>query len=83
MNLFFGKISQKFDTKQIEDGYYKVNKDILGLRHDLLLDKTMRLEPQVFIANREISVFRRIDELIDEQIIVGGENESAIPLADF
>jgi hypothetical protein len=66
-----------------EDGYYKVNKTILGLKYDLLLDKTMKLEPQVFIANREISVFRRIDELVDEQIIVGGENEGAIPLADF
>lgn len=54
-----------------------------GLKYDLLLDKTMKLEPQVFIANREISVFRRIDEFVDEQIIVGGENEGAIPLADF
>jgi hypothetical protein len=65
------------------DGYYKINKAILGLRHDLLVDKAMKLEPQVFIANREISIFRRINELIDEQIIVGGENQNAIPLVDF
>jgi hypothetical protein len=26
MNLFFGKISQKFDTNQIEEGYYKAPK---------------------------------------------------------
>lgn len=27
MNIFFGKISSKFDTNQIEEGYYKSDKD--------------------------------------------------------
>ena len=66
-----------------QDGYYRINKDILGLKCDLLLDRTMKLEPRTFVANRDISVFRRIDELIEEAIIVGGESENAIPLADF
>jgi hypothetical protein len=67
----------------LEDGYYKINKDILGIKHDLLLDSAMKLEPETFIAQRDISVFRRIDELIDEPIVVGGDSESAIPLTDF
>ncbi|GGE43200.1 hypothetical protein GCM10007421_16770 [Halopseudomonas oceani] len=67
----------------LEDGYYKINGDVLGLKHDLLLDRGMTLVPSTFIAQRDISVFRRIDELIDEPIVVGGDNESAIPLADF
>jgi hypothetical protein len=66
-----------------EGGYYRINKDILGLKFDLLLDRTMKLEPRTFVANRDISVFRKIDELIEEAIIVGEENENAIPLADF
>lgn len=66
-----------------EEGYYRIDKAVLGLKYDLLLDKAMKIDPQVFIASREISVFRRIDELVEEQIIVGGENENAIPLADF
>lgn len=67
----------------LEDGYYRINGDVLGLKHDLLLDRGMTLVPSTFIAQRDISVFRRIDELIDEPIVVGGDNESAIPLADF
>lgn len=67
----------------LEDGYYKINGDVLSLKHDLLLDSGMTLVPSTFIAQRDISVFRRIDELIDEPIVVGGDNESAIPLADF
>lgn len=66
-----------------QGGYYRVNKTILGLKHDLLLDKAIRLAPQVFVAYRDISVFRKIDELINEQIVIGGENEGAIPLLDF
>ncbi|WKU19019.1 Shedu immune nuclease family protein [Advenella alkanexedens] len=67
----------------LEHGYYKLKKEIFGLKHDLLLSCTMELKPKTFIAQRNISVFRRIDELIDEPIIVGGANENAIPEADF
>lgn len=72
-----------FKLGTTEDCYYRIDKAILGLKHDLLLDKTMKLNPQVFVANRDISVFRKVDELVDEQIVVGGENDGAIPLADF
>lgn len=74
---------RSFLLGNLEDGYFKIDKDILGLKHDLLLDSSMKLEPRTFIAQRDISVFRRIDELIDEPIVVGGNNENAIPLADF
>jgi hypothetical protein len=67
----------------LEDGYYKISKDILGLKHDLLLDGDMKIAAGTFIAHRDISVFSKIDDLIEEPIIVGGSNESAIPLADF
>lgn len=67
----------------LEGDYYRVNKEILGLKHDLMLDSAIKLEPETFIAQREISIFRRIDELVEERIIVGGNDPSAIPLADF
>lgn len=72
-----------FKLGMVEEGYYRIDKAILGLKYDLLLDKAMTLDSQVFVANRDISIFRKIDELSDEQIIVGGENENAIPLIDF
>ncbi|MBE0507010.1 MAG: DUF4263 domain-containing protein [Marinospirillum sp.] len=67
----------------LEGGYYKIGKDILGIKHDLLLDGDMEIEPKSFIAQRDISVFRKIDDLIDEPIVVGGNEESAVPLDDF
>lgn len=67
----------------LDNGYYKIRQDILGLKYDLLLDLDMKIVPGTFIAQRDISVFQRIDDLIDEPIIVGGECEHAIPQADF
>lgn len=67
----------------LENGYYKISKYTLGLKHDLQLESAMKLGPESFIAQRDISIFRKIDELIDEPIVVGGDNENAIPLADF
>jgi hypothetical protein len=76
-------VERTFKLGEADGSYYRIDKAILGLKHDLLLDKTMKLDPHVFVANRDISIFRRIDELVDEPIMVGGENEDAIPLADF
>ena len=67
----------------LEDGYYRINKVILSIKYDLLLDSAMKLDPGTFIAQRDISVFSKIDELIDDPIVVGGNNESAIPQDEF
>jgi len=67
----------------LEGGYYKINKDILRLKDDLQLDASLKIEPKTFIAHRDISIFRKVDELIDESIIVGGDNEFTIHQAEF
>ena len=72
-----------FKLGVVDGKYYRVDKAILGLKHDLLLDEAMRLDVSLFVANRDISIFRRIDELVDESIVVGGTAEGALPLVDF
>lgn len=67
----------------LQGGYYKIHKSILGIKYDLLIDAGMKIVPEIFIAQRDISVFRKIDDLIDEPITIDGKSENAIPLADF
>ena len=68
----------------VADGeYYRVSSRILGLKYDLLLWKQMLITHKTFIANRDISIFRRIDALIEEPIVVGGNVDGAIPLGAF
>ena len=63
--------------------YYKINRRILDLEHDLMIWKQMPLSYKTFIAHTDISIFGRIDALVDESIIVGGDADRAIPLEIF
>jgi hypothetical protein len=67
----------------LNDDYYKVRKEILNLKYDMLLSKEIKISNKTFIANRDISIFSKIDELINEPIIVGGVADSAIPIETF
>ena len=66
-----------------EGDYYRINRRILDLKHDLLLWKQMPFSHKTFIAHRDISIFRRIDSLVDEPIVLGGPADGAIPLDSF
>ena len=66
-----------------EGDYYRISRRILGLKNDLFLSRQMQLSHKTFIANRDISIFGRIDDLVDEPIVVGGNVENAIPLESF
>ena len=67
----------------LEDNYFKVDKEILGLQFDLLLDKAMKINKKTFVATGNISIFNKIDKLVSEQIVIGGDYENAIPVSEF
>ena len=67
----------------VDGRYIRINKSVLGLQHDLLIDSAIRLDAKLFVAHRDISVFRKIDELTNEPIVIGGDHESAIPEVEF
>lgn len=66
-----------------EKGYYRIEARILGLEHDLYLTEDMEISTKTFIANRDISIFGRIDDLVSESIYVGGDADNAVPIKDF
>lgn len=75
--------SRLFKIGNFNDGYRVIRKDVLGLQYDLLISVDIPISRPIFVAERNISIFRRIDRLITEQIIVGGDREGAIPAEDF
>lgn len=76
-------VEYTFNLGIAEGDYFRVNRHILGLKHDLRLDKQMPLSHKTFVASTDISIFGRIDDLIDEPIVVGGNADGAIPLEVF
>jgi hypothetical protein len=73
----------EFVIGDVFDGYRRIRADVLGLKHDLLITKRIQLERKIFVAELSISIFRQMDELIDEQIVVGGERENSVPELEF
>ncbi|PPH10480.1 DUF4263 domain-containing protein [Rathayibacter sp. AY1G1] len=67
----------------IDDEYRSIRDNVLGLKHDLRIAKSIKLTRAMFVAERDISIFRRIDELVESPIVIGGSHSSAIPEDEF
>lgn len=64
--------------------YYLIEKKILGIKNDLLLHKDLKIDNKTFLIDQnKYSIFKEIDMLVDEQIVIGGEMENNIPIVEF
>ena len=63
--------------------YHCFPKNVLSLDHDLYIHKDVHLKRSLFVAERNISIFPKIDRMVSRSIYVGGDNENAIPEAVY
>src|SRR5882672_12954842 len=61
---------RRFVIGKMSGGYQCIDKKVMGLKHDLLISDSVNLQKKLFVAKRDISIFRRIDALINEQIVI-------------
>ena len=73
----------QFGVLDEEGIYYKIQKSILDIKNDLYIHKQVKLERKMFVAEYKISIFKHIDNLINEPIYLGGRNRNAISYEDF
>lgn len=59
--------------------YFQFNKVVMGIDNSLYIHRSIPLERRTFIAERNISIFSKIDTLSNEDVYIGGSNENAIP----
>ncbi|HEY1708270.1 MAG TPA: Shedu immune nuclease family protein [Rhizomicrobium sp.] len=76
-------VTYTFSFGVFEAGYYRISGAKLGIKRDVYLSTAMPISKDTFVANRNISVFARIAELVDEDIYIGGDKTAAIPLSEF
>jgi hypothetical protein len=67
----------------LDNDFYQINRNILGLKNDLYLSTDLKIDVKTFISVKNISIFRKIDRLIDEQIVIGGDVQNSIPINAF
>lgn len=68
------------DSKKTD--YYRLPGRLLSIEHDLLFYKDVEVDIEWFFPysmNARLSIFQKVSRLIDEEIIIGGPRENAIP----
>lgn len=73
----------KFEIATKDGEYYRFSKDVLRIENDLFIDVDMEITSKTFIAERNISIFSKLDRLSAGTIRVGGSDPNSIPESAF
>lgn len=60
------------------DGYTLICRSILNIDFDLYLSIDLKFERKVFVAERNVSIFKRFGKLGLDELIIGGDHDDAI-----
>ncbi len=60
----------------IKGDYIKINSEVIRTMNDFYISKEIKLKTSMFVANRNISILRKIDAIIDNDFYIGGDWES-------
>ena len=72
-----------FAQKDNDSEYYKILGRRLGISHDIYFHQDIDIQTKYFVAQYNISIFKKIGNLIDGDLYIGGNNDNAVSKADF
>jgi hypothetical protein len=81
-----GEFEYQFRFATRDGAYHRIAGRVFGIPNDVLLaDSGIKLERKLFVAERNVSIFRRLAEVIgpDQTIAVGGSQSGSIPVNVF
>lgn len=67
----------------MEGNYYKIDKNILSTNYSVFIHREIRLSPKFFTAERKVSILKKIDNLVNEEIYIGGDAPNALPESEY
>lgn len=73
----------EFIFARLENEYYKIKKGVLVNDFDIYFCKDFEFDNKIFVADKEISIFKKIGKVTNENIFIGGNNSDAISEIDF
>ena len=74
-----------FRVGTVGEFYTQLDANVFGTKHHFYFSNEISLKPQMFVAYRNISIIRKIDEVIDRDFYIGGdwETQNGIPKETF
>jgi hypothetical protein len=73
----------EFKIGHKQEEYFLIDKDVLLIDFDLLFHKDVSLSSKSFIAEKNVSVFSRVNDLGPGEIRIGGNSAGSLPEAEF
>lgn len=75
----------RFIFGSLEDGYVNIPARVLDIQNDVLISTELKLKRNFFAAERNISIFSRLSNLLEnsDPIVIGGGRKNAIPGRTF
>ena len=74
----------KFCIGNVCDEYTLIDSDVIGTKHKFYFFNTISLDKRYFVAYRNISILSKIDQIVDQDVYIGGNHaEGYIPLETF
>lgn len=77
----FENYKYRFQFGTFDNGYVNIPARVLDIKNDLLICRNVKLKRSIFAAERNVSIFGRLSELLEhsDPIVIGGNRPDAIP----
>ena len=69
----------RFEIGKLENDYWCLHRQVLGITREVFIHSSYPITPKTFRSDTNLSIFRQIFTIIDEDLYVGGPNLKAIP----
>jgi hypothetical protein len=79
----FDPLVYSFILGALDGEYYLIKPGFITRRTNVYIHNSVEVDLSYFIADIDISVLKNIEELIAEDIYIGGDHPSAIPVAAY
>lgn len=67
----------------LQNDYFLITKGVLTEKIDIFIHNELEITIDLFVAERDISIFKKIETLINEDVYIGGLNPNAIQEEQF
>lgn len=68
-----------FRLGKLVRGYFKLNRDVIETSRNFYFCKDLELRPQMFTAVRNISILKKTDSLVRQDVYIGEDKGGSIP----
>lgn len=77
----FDDYEYRFQFGTFDDDYVKIPARVLDIKNELLISRDVTLKRSIFAAERNVSIFGRLSELLEhsDPVVIGGTRLGAIP----